>query len=70
MATTAGSKQSNPREGARIVKQNNPNNPRRTDARETKKKKKKNPASFPVTPETGLLFKQEQTLINKLEQFH
>lgn len=34
------------------------------------RKKKKNPASFPVTPETGLLFKQKQTLINKLEQFH
>lgn len=40
MAPTAGSKHSNPREDARIVKQNNPNNPSRADARETKGKKK------------------------------
>lgn len=41
MAPTAGSKHSNPREDARIVKQNNPNNPSRADARETKGEKKK-----------------------------
>lgn len=69
MAPTARSKHSNPREDARIVKQNNPNNPSRADARETKGEKK-NPASSSVTPETGLLFKQKQTLINNLEQFH
>lgn len=40
MAPTARSKHSNPREDARIVKQNNPNNPSRADARETKGEKK------------------------------
>lgn len=49
-----------------IVKQNNPNNPSHTEARGNKGK---NPASS-VTPEIGLLFKQRQSLINNLEQFH
>lgn len=39
-APTAGSKYSNPREDARIVKQNNPNNPSRAEALGNKEKKK------------------------------
>lgn len=56
MTVTARGKHSNPGEDVRIVKQNNPNHPRHTEALGNKEYK----PAFAVTPEIGLLLEQKQ----------